>query len=318
LWNAIAAKNGLAPCSPEEKAFIRENFPLDPNTFDSNLSRGFARRHLAALRDLCTRNAVPFNPDDWCTPARRDWAAQASDQIAWAGRPIAGVEDFYEQLRGLYRSATDYQVLRVGGLYSRNRTSFKFDDEDGLAEKPLGPSIRMPYLKEFWKGVKSHRLSGTSVHVIRTVDRLVELWACLEILRKQRLHDRNFVFMAPFPSPGTPHEMPAVGMRVIDRNKCLLSLPAPLHSHSIYSSWVESERLAAFASEYIVRVRDISEELTTETPAGLERIMAEAFKSLKSTASGNYGILENFDQVRKIKGRMLKWAEGRNWLPVIG
>jgi hypothetical protein len=316
LWNAIASKSGLQPGSPEETTFIACTFSLSPNTFDSNLSRGFARRHIAAIRELCARNDLPFNADDWCAPGR-DWTSQSAEQIGWVGRPLFGVEDFYERLETLYRSATDYRVLRVGGTYSRNRTRFEFGD-DGLAVKPEGPSIRIPYLKAFWKGLRERRLYGTSVHVIRTVDRLVELWACLEMLRKLRLNERNFVYMAPIPAPGSPPEMPAVGMRVIDRSKTLLSLPAPVHGHSHYSSWIESERLAGFASEYIDRVRDIGDDLTKESPKALEAIVENAFMALKSTGSGNYGILADFDQVREIKARMLKWAEGRNWLPVIG
>lgn len=311
------ARNGLQPGSAEERAFIERNFSIGAATFDSNLSRGFARRHVATIREVCRRNKLPFNPDDWCTPVMRDWAVDAGEQIAWAGKPIARVEDFYDQLGSLYGSATDYQVLRVGGTFSRNRTSFRFDDER-LAQEPLGSSIRMPYLRVFWERVEKHRLSGTSVHVIKTLDRLAELWACLDILREQDLHESNPIYMAPVRAPGTHHEMPAVGMRVVDRSKTLLSLPAPLHGHSRYASWIQSERLAAFASEYIMRVRDISDDMNQQTPVGLEMIMEKAFASLKATEVGNYGILDSFKKLWIIKTRMLDWAKGEDWRPVIG
>jgi hypothetical protein len=71
----------------------------------------------------------------------------------------------------------------------------------------------MRYLKVFWKEVRERRLSGTSVHVVRTLDRLVELWACLEVLRRDKLQKWNPVYMAPLPTSGTLLEMPAVGMR---------------------------------------------------------------------------------------------------------
>lgn len=318
LWHAIAVRNGLAPGSAEEGAFIKRCFSIEPGTFDSNLSRGFARRHIPAIRDVCKAHKLPFNPDDWCPSRQRDWGGDAREPIAWAGKPIAGVGEFYDQLALLYDSATEYRVLRVGGIYSRNRTSFKFEEDDPLAAEPEAPSIRMKYLRLFWKRMRDGDLSGTSVHVVKTLDRLAELWACLEILRRDKLHERNLVYMAPIPSPGTL-EMPAVGMRIVDSNKTLLSLPAPVHGQSHYSSWIESDRLATFASAYINRVRGISgEDLTNKTPVGLEAIMRSAFDSLYATRSGNYGILESFEKVKKIKDRMVEWEKGPNWKPVIG
>jgi hypothetical protein len=104
----------------------------------------------------------------------------------------------------------------------------------------------------------------------------------------------------------------------VDRNKTLLSLPAPLHGQSHYSSWIESDRLAAFASEYVTRVQAISDDLTKHTPAEIETIMEKAFASLEATKAGNYGLLDSFEKLVVIKDRMLDWAEGRDWLPVIG
>jgi hypothetical protein len=321
LWHTIAVRNGIGPGSDEEKAFVRRVFSIEPGTFDANLSRGFARRHLPAIRDVCKAHKLPFDPADWCPP--RPGAGESREPIGWAGRPIATADDFYERLCSLYDSATTYRVLRVGGTFSRNRTTFRF--ENNLAIQPTGASPRIEYLRRFWTGVRDGSLSGTSVHVVRTVDRLVELWACVEMLQDPRhgkdLHHANLVYMAPIPPSDAGPEIPTVGMRVIDHDKTLLSLPAPLHGESRYSSWIESDRLAGFAWDYITRVRDISSALSTETRVGLKEIMRRAFGRLDASKPGNYGILDHFSKVEEIKDRMLKWADTDTpplWLPVIG
>jgi|GEM_PF-4061525 len=321
LWMAVAARNGFRPGSRQEAAYFRRYLKISPKTFNSNLSRGFAHRHAPQIRSLCADNKIPFDPDVWLTKLSRRGGDSVRNQIGWAGRPIANTEDFYDQLRRLYGSAARYRCLRVGGAFSTNRTRFDKFDDDGLAVRPASPSIRVPYLEVFWRRLQHGSLSGQSVHVIRTLDRLVELWAALELLRKHDLQDANLVYLTSV-LPDVRRDLPTMGVRILDDTKTLFSLPALPHGHSHYSSWIESERLALFAAEYIERAKLSSgcDDLSRTNPVGLRAKIETAFTVLSPSvdrASGNYGILDTMRKLEAMKDRMVGWAEEGVWFPVI-
>ena len=322
LWTAVAARHGLAPGSDEEAAYLARYLNISQATFDSNLSRGFSRRHAPQLRSLCADNNIPFDPEVWLTKLSRSGHSVARNQIGWVSHPIANTDDFYYQLQRLYASAKRYRCLRVGGVFSTNRTRFDKFDEHGLAVRPTFPSIRMPYLEVFWKRVRQRELAGVSVHIVKTIDRLAELWACLDLLRKQDLQDANLVYLAPVRVPDPLRDLPTMGVRIVDDTKTLFSLPALPHGHSQYSSWIESERLSTFAAEYIDRAKLTHgcDDLTRATSVGLAKKMEQAFSILRDAAepgSGNYGIIDDFEKLEMMKERMVGWAEDAVWYPVI-
>jgi hypothetical protein len=322
LWNQIATKHHLLPGSDQEREYLARYLEkMDPATFNSNLSRGFSRKHGPDLARLCADNGIDFEPGTWFEEKRRAAKSTAFEPIAWEGRPIVGTDDFYRQLQELYGSVRRYRCLRVGGIFSRNRTSFEKFDKQHLAEEPAGANIRMPYLQLFWGRLRTRELVGLSVHVVRTIDRLIELWACVELLRKHDLHHSNPIYLAPIASRDSRQDHPAMGVRILDDKKTLLSLPALQHGSSVYSSWIDAERLARFAGEYLERVKSTSEELTRIPVVGIRPLMEDAFFKLfisGQKSSSNYGIIDSFQKAETMKDRMIHWADRGTWLPVIG
>lgn len=313
LWENLAERIGL---DIEEEA---ARLGIVKDTFYTSLTRGFSKRHEHDLKRLCERLNVPYERNIWLqSSAKKERTHQ--EQMFWVGSPTLSTQDFYDQLREHYSSAVRYRCLRVGGVYSKNRTRFQFDI-DGLAFEPIEPSIRVPYLNLFWTRLVARNLSGYSVHVVRTIDRLVELWASLELLRSKNRQDSNAVYLAPV-LPQDRVERTVMGVRVIDGTRILLSIPAPVHGSSRYSSWIDSPRLAEFGTQYIEHLKlEGCEDLTRETPVGLTRIMEDAFSTLlvsTSPRAGNYGILNSFARATEIKDRMLGWVDKKLWFPVIG
>jgi hypothetical protein len=233
------------------------------------------------------------------------------------------MEDFCQSLSLVYRGAVTYAYLRVGGLSSGNRTPIGDDvDDRGLAKVPKRAGVRMAYLTPVWARVTSGDLCGTSVHVFKSVDRLVELWAAVELLRRRDRLEKNSVYLMQFDDTGRPQIDPAMGIRVINGHKVLLSLlPTEGEDTPPYSDWVQSRRLGEFAEQAIMRARmPPARKLSSLLAPQLEEVMEEAFEGLMKSGidySRNYGPLDNFGKVRIIKDRMADWPE-ELWLPPLG
>ncbi|HEX8064193.1 MAG TPA: hypothetical protein VF535_13385 [Allosphingosinicella sp.] len=319
VWERIAGRAGFERGSPEEETFVRENFGLSIRTFNSNLSRGFSwRRQRVAVYSVCEAHGEEVDREAWFGKSHGGGATGTRDQLSWIGPRVLTPEDFFQRLPQLYGAARHYRCLRVGGRFSRNRAKFRQFDERGLALKPEEPSIRMPYLITLWNRVRERQLWGESVHIVKTIDRLVELWACVERVQKLKIEEKNPVYLAPVTPLDLQQDYPAMGVRIIDGDNILFSLPALPNDVSSYSSWIESPRLAAFAREYISRAQHASEDLTIMTPVGLRQLMENAFEALRPTLeskTSNYGLVDSFEKLEIVKDRMATWDE-RLWLPV--
>ena len=321
LWNVILEAHGIDKGSEEEDLLIRKYFKAHkPQSFRTDLTRGFASIHQDALQAICRDHGTAFISKIWLRigQSRRN----TLPPIEFVGEPLRAPEDFYRRLSALYASAGTYDCVRVGGIYSRNRTLFEYDRQ-GLALRPLGDSVRMAYLRIFWDRLRNKSLRGTSVHVVKTIDRLVELWASLELLRKKKLLSENSVWLAPVVRADPAKDLPAIGVRIVDNDKTLLSLPARPEDHSRYSSWISTEVLADFARDYTARAKEVSRPLSNETPPSLRRVIEAAHAQLlpanvaEDPPSGNYGVLDTFRRVENVKDRMIDWAQNDLWLPVI-
>lgn len=325
LWNAVLNNKGVLRGSEAEDALIQKHFgSLRPKSFRADLSRGFSIDHEKSVSEMCREYGLPYDPAVWLRDRKGRSRENGLPTIAFVGETIRRADDFYNRLHTLYGSARAYHCARVGGLYSGNRTRFEYEDNNsGLALLPLSDSIRLPYLLLFWDRVRTGELRGESVHVVKTLDRLVELWASVEYLRSIDRLSENSVSLAPVARPDPARDLPSMGVRIIGTDKTLFSLPPRSQDGSRYSSWIASDVLAGFAIDYIARVTDVSRPLSNETPPGLRSVIQAAYAQLcpadpdKDPPSGNYGVLDTFEKLETIKNRMLDWSRLRQWLPVI-
>ncbi len=87
-----------------------------------------------------------------------------------------------------------------------------------------------------------------------------------------------------------------MGVRVVDGSMALFSIPAPKLGESRYSSWIQSERLAEFAGSYVRWARLCSSEMTSHSSAGIEGMMARAFRDLRKVEAqtANHVPIETF------------------------
>jgi hypothetical protein len=316
-WWQILESLGIRPGTREEEEFIHKHFPkANVRTFRCDLSRGFTPSYAPALERLCHSTEHEYVEATWIRP-RKEVRGQHPD-IRYVGNRIARSQEFYDQLAIHYRLAHQYECIRVGGPFSRNRTSFSEFDSQGLALNPDPNNPRMPYLRTFWHRLRQGSLTGNSVHFVRTIDRLVELWACAEVLRSFGLHEENRVYMAPIVPPA-PHDDPVMGVRIVDQRLVLLSMPGHKHGESQYSSWIESRRLAEFTAKYVERARLYSSDITSLQPAVIEDVMGSAFRNLRDveTHSRNYGSIDSIGKAKKVKSRMVELAREGIWYPVL-
>jgi hypothetical protein len=317
-WNEILARLEISRNSAQEADFIRRYFPGSKvGTFRCDLSRGFTADHARRFEEISRLAEYPFDEAVWIRPKKGAPSTQA--EIKYVGSRIANSEAFYDQLAARYRLAERYDSVRVGGLFSRNRTSFSEFDEVGLALRPNPASVRMPYLRVFWERLKKSALKGHSVHVVRTTDRLVDLWACAEILRKLNLYGANPVYLAPIAGPVARGDYAVMGVRVIDGEFTLLSIPPRKIEDSRYSNWIQSRALAEFATKYVEWGRVCGEEITSLPSDALEKVMTKAFDNLRraETHSSNYGSIDTIDKAKVVKNRMIELALNDEWYPVI-
>ena len=180
----------------------------------------------------------------------------------------------------------------------------------------------MLYLTPVWERVAEGDLCGASVHVFKSIDRLVELWATVELLRHHDKLEKNSVYLMEFDDLGRPRVEPTMGVRTADGDKVLLSLmPTPGEDVPPYSDWMQSPRLSEFGEQAVARIRmPPARNLSILMPGPLEEVMQQAFEALLKSGidcSRNYGPLDSFDNVRIIKDRMLDWPNDL-WLPPLG
>jgi hypothetical protein len=315
-WRKLIASLGIRPGSDEETQLIGENFPgLNVATFRCDLSRGFSAELSGPIEKLCDTVGFEFLRENWIRASTRKGPG-GHESIRYVGRNIRDSASFYEELLVRYRGAERYDAVRVGGLFSRNRDSLIVDD-GGF--RPSADSKRLPYVKLFWARMKQKALKGNAVHVVRTIDRLVELWACAEALRDEGLHEVNRVYLAPVTAPPAPQDYPVMGVRIIDGRWTLQSIPAPKLGESRYSSWIDSERLAEFAGRYVQWARLCSSEITSLPTHGIEDMMSRAFKALQKfeADSANYGPIRTFAEAKAVKNEMLELVRKGSWYPVV-
>lgn len=235
-WRKIIGSRHLAAGSPEETAFIEENFRgLATDTFRIDLSRGFSSELSPQLAKVCASAGIPYEPENWIRPSRRKGLG-SPDLIRYFGSRITDSASLYASLEKLYRASARYECVRVGGLFSRNRDSLIL--QDGILQ-PNPDSKRLPYVKVFWERLRNKALVGSAVHVVRTVDRLVELWACAELLRELGQQESNRLYLAPVVAPPGPPDTPVMGVRVINDRWTLMSIPPLKPYESRYSSWID-------------------------------------------------------------------------------
>lgn len=322
-WKAHLEAVNIPHGSHAETTYIKSAFPgvTMRSTFLPYLSKGFPRKHDAALAKLFGAN---YDRDFWLEKSatrRRD--SGEGNTVHWIGDPISDMEGFCRALAAVYDDASSYSYLRVGGLSSGNRTRVGDEvDDDGLALMPTRPGVRMIYLTPFWDRITAGALCGTSVHVVKSVDRLVELWAAVELLRKRDLLEKNSVHLVQFDDRGRPKIDPSMGVRTADGDKILLSLlPMEDEDTPPYSDWMCSTRLTQFGEQAIARAKmPPTRKLSSLMPWNLEKAMHEAFDALIKSGidcSRNYGPLDKFEKVKTIKDRMATWPE-EVWLPPLG
>lgn len=322
VWGLIAARYEFDRDADKRDRFVRDRFRMTWATFDSTLSRGFSQRHEPVLRLLCADVPTPYEPEVWLSDDARSKAhVPTVDDIHWASAPITTQEQFYKELEQLYGTAASYSCLRVGGVFSQNRTAFDYDDDElATAPAPSPQSIRLPYLRLFWSRVAGGDLSGRSAHLVRNIDRLVELWAALDMIRAHVRSASNRIYLVPVGADDYSKAHPVMGVRVVDHDRCLFSVPAAINGKSAYSSWIHSHQMAAFAQQVIDRATGGSDDLTAMPPLGLRQTFEDAFDKIRSGKANpitNYGRLDTFAKVLEVKNRMLEWASQGVWLPVI-
>ncbi|HEX8534409.1 MAG TPA: hypothetical protein VF662_09590 [Allosphingosinicella sp.] len=322
MWNAVMQDEGIQRGSPKELAFIRRHFRgvRTTGTFKPYMSKGFPEKYDAALRALFGKR---YDPVQWLKQPQAGLRSVDHNRVAeWPNDPIGDMGDFCRQLGTLLGEATDYACLRVGGLSSRTRANVKLDETE-LAVEPEQASTRLPYLGPLWDRVAAGSLTITAVHVVRSIERLLELWAAVEILREEDRLGKNLVYAVPLNVNGLPRIEPTVSVRVINGRLTLLSLLRTEAEHTPpYSDWILSERLATFALAAITRVRQpgLVEELSALPAPALEEWVEAAVTILlqnKAKTWTNYGRLDTFDRVRIVKDRMLGWPRDL-WLPAVG
>jgi hypothetical protein len=323
IWHFIADRYGLAADHEKRDRFVFERFKMTWATFDSTLSRGFSLRHEPILRTLCSEVGVAYEADVWLSlEARNNAPSPSLDDIRWGSPPLRSPEQFYDELEQLYAGAALYGCLRVGGVFSSNRTAFDYDDEDlATAPKDPGAGVRFPYLDVFWSRIRQREMTGFSVHVIRNLDRLSELWAALDLMAASGQADANHIYLVPVGADDYTKASPTMGVRVIDHDLSLFSVPAAINGRSAYSSWIRSPQLSAFAHEAIHRAKDGGAiDLTVAPKLAVRQIFEDAFQKLvdgKANPITNYGRLDSFEKVIRMKNLMVEWAEKGSWLPVV-
>jgi hypothetical protein len=306
--------------SDGELALIERFFPeAGLKTFQSDLSRGFSPEHAVRLQQICDLAGYEFDISVWIRKSSASLGGLQRDGIRFGGPLIRTDQDFYDQLEERYRSANHYECIRVGGLFSRSKNSWESSPDNEIGMMPNKDSIRWPYVRVFWQRMTERSLKGVSVHVVRTVDRLAELWACAEILRLINRHEDNPVYMTPIVRTPASHDYPVMGVRVIDKKSVLFSIPPQKLGESQYSSWIESLAMASFASKYVHWAMMCSHRLTSMPSGALEDVMLSTFNELKQleSQSFNYGKFADFRQVRLVKDAMVGSAMDKEWFPVV-
>lgn len=205
------------------------------------------------------------------------------------------------------------------------KTHGSLDDQGLVTAQSLGDNDPpRDFVKRIWHGVRQGRIHGELISATGRIGAIAEVWAAAECLNHSN-HKGN-VSIHLLSVEHTLHKVghvqspyfPMIGVRVVNKRKCLISIPTSSNS-SDFGNIINDTKLAAMFGVLAKNLQNISYDLTNVvSEQDIKDILEHEYNVLiraQVSCNTQYGKIRSFADVIEVKNRIVGLALNDRFLP---